>query len=226
MNGQLILLRHGQSVWNLENRFTGWVDVPLSKKGIEEAKIAGQTMKEIRFDQIFMSTLVRSHQTTFLAMAENIHPEVPVVEHQDQKGKEFSEIYDEEVKKSLIPTVTAWQLNERMYGELQGLNKDAMRKKFGPEQVQIWRRSYATNPPGGESLKDTKERVIPYYEKNILPLVIKGKTILVSAHGNSLRAIMMELDNLSEEEVVSLEIPTGLPIRYICRAGCLLKESF
>ena len=213
MKGQLILLRHGQSVWNLENRFTGWVDVPLSKKGIEEAINAGRIMANCAFDAIFMSNLERSHQTTFLAMAENQGQKALVV----QDNQENAKIYDKKI--SILPVYKAWQLNERIYGELQGLNKDLMRKKYGEEQVAIWRRSYATSPPGGESLKETVERVMPYFKEKIKPLIQEGKTVLVSAHGNSLRAIIMQLDKLSEEEIVKLEIPTGEPMGYFYKEG-------
>jgi 2,3-bisphosphoglycerate-dependent phosphoglycerate mutase len=219
MKGQLILLRHGQSIWNLQNRFTGWVDVPLSKKGIEEAVHAGRMMANCVFDAIFMSNLERSHQTTFLAMAENGSQKALVV----QDSQENAKIYDDELL--ILPVYKAWQLNERMYGHLQGLNKDAMRKKYGNEQVAIWRRSYAISPPGGESLKETVLRVMPYFKEKIEPLIQEGKTILVSAHGNSLRAIMMQLEQLSQEEIVKLEIPTGEPISYQYKKGTFSREK-
>lgn len=185
---RLILLRHGESQWNLENRFTGWVDVPLSPRGIQEAKDAGEKLRSFTFDHAFTSVLARANETLRL-----------VLEIIGQTG---------------IPIEKDKALNERMYGELQGLNKDETVKKYGEAQVKIWRRSYDVRPPGGESLKDTAERVLPYYEQTIKPYVLKGDTILVAAHGNSLRALIMELEQLSREQVLELNIPTGAPLLY------------
>jgi 2,3-bisphosphoglycerate-dependent phosphoglycerate mutase len=185
---RLILLRHGESQWNLENRFTGWVDVPLSPRGIQEAKEAGEKLRSFTFDRAFTSVLARATETLRL-----------VLETIGQTG---------------IPIEKDKALNERMYGELQGLNKDETVKKYGEAQVKIWRRSYDVRPPGGESLKDTAERVLPYYEQTIKPYVLKGDTILVAAHGNSLRALIMELEQLSREQVLELNIPTGAPLLY------------
>ena len=185
---RLILLRHGESQWNLENRFTGWVDVPLSPRGIQEAKDAGEKLRSFTFDRAFTSVLARATETLRL-----------VLETIGQTG---------------IPIEKDKALNERMYGELQGLNKDETVKKYGEAQVKIWRRSYDVRPPGGESLKDTAERVLPYYEQTIKPYVLKGDTILVAAHGNSLRALIMELEQLSREQVLELNIPTGAPLLY------------
>ena len=185
---RLILLRHGESQWNLENRFTGWVDVPLSPRGIQEAKDAGEKLRSFTFDRAFTSVLARAIETLRL-----------VLEAIGQTG---------------IPIEKDKALNERMYGELQGLNKDETVKKYGAAQVKIWRRSYDVPPPGGESLKDTAERVLPYYEQTIKPYVLKGDTILVAAHGNSLRALIMELEQLSREQVLELNIPTGAPLLY------------
>ena len=185
---RLILLRHGESQWNLENRFTGWVDVPLSPRGIQEAKDAGEKLRSFTFDRAFTSVLARANETLRL-----------VLEAIGQTG---------------IPIEKDKALNERMYGELQGLNKDETAKKYGEAQVKIWRRSYDVRPPGGESLKDTAERVLPYYEQTIKPYVLKGDTILVAAHGNSLRALIMELEQLSREQVLELNIPTGAPLLY------------
>jgi len=165
--GKLILLRHGESQWNLENRFTGWVDVPLSPRGIQEAKNAGDKLRGFTFDRAFTSVLVRANETLRLAL--------------------------DAIGQSNIPIEKDKALNERMYGELQGLNKAETVKKYGEAQVKIWRRSYDVPPPGGESLKDTAERVLPYYEHTIKPYLLKGETILVAAHGNSLRALIMEL---------------------------------
>jgi 2,3-bisphosphoglycerate-dependent phosphoglycerate mutase len=185
---RLALLRHGESQWNLENRFTGWVDVPLSPRGIQEAKDAGEKLRRFTFDRAFTSVLARANETLRL-----------VLDTIGQTG---------------IPIEKDKALNERMYGELQGLNKDETAKKYGEAQVKIWRRSYDVRPPGGESLKDTAERVLPYYERAIKPYLLQGDTILVAAHGNSLRALVMELEQLSREQVLELNIPTGAPLLY------------
>ena len=184
----LVLIRHGQSEWNLENRFTGWIDIPLSPQGEEEARKAGEKIKGIKFDKAYTSVLQRAIKTL--------------------------EIAAQTAGLNNLPVIKDKALNERMYGDLQGLNKDETRKKFGDEQVHIWRRSYDIGPPNGESLKDTAERVLPYWHSHIEPDLKSGKNILVVAHGNSLRALIMKLDNLSKEEVVKLEIPTGEPIFY------------
>lgn len=185
---QLVLLRHGESQWNLENRFTGWVDVPLSSKGEQEAREAGQKLKAFRFDRAYTSVLKRAIDTLQI-----------VLEVVGQTG---------------IPIEKDQALNERLYGELQGLNKAETAKKYGEQQVKIWRRSYDVRPPGGESLKDTAERVLPYYERHIRPDILAGRNILVTAHGNSLRALVMHLDRLSTAEVLELNIPTGVPLLY------------
>jgi 2,3-bisphosphoglycerate-dependent phosphoglycerate mutase len=202
MSGQLVLVRHGQSQWNLENRFTGWVDVPLSEKGREEARLAGQTLKGLHFDQAFTSKLKRAQDTLRI-----------ILEQVDQKN---------------LPTQQDQALNERHYGALQGLNKKETAAKYGEEQVHIWRRSYDVPPPKNktemnpegisESLKDTAARTLPYYKAHILPLVKAGKTILVAAHGNSLRSIVMDLEHMTKEQVLELNIPTGTPITYVIDA--------
>ncbi|HJL59182.1 MAG TPA: 2,3-diphosphoglycerate-dependent phosphoglycerate mutase [Candidatus Thalassarchaeaceae archaeon] len=186
---QMILLRHGQSVWNAANKFTGWTDVGLSPKGEEEATQAGHDLAQIAFDIIYTSDLKRAQRTAEIAMSFNSSSNSP-------------------------PTITDWRLNERHYGDLQGLNKDETREKYGDEQVHIWRRSYDTPPPGGESLETCAERTIPCLEELIIPDLKDGKTVLVAAHGNSLRSIVMHIEGLSKEEVLSLEIPTGIPIIY------------
>ena len=186
--GRLVLLRHGESQWNLENRFTGWVDVPLSPRGIQEAKNAGEKLRGFRFNRAFTSVLTRANETLRLALDTIDQSDIPI-----EKDK---------------------ALNERMYGELQGLNKAETAKKYGDEQVKIWRRSYDVPPPGGESLKNTADRVLPYYEQRIKPYVLKGETILIAAHGNSLRALVMRLEQLSKEQVLELNIPTGAPLLY------------
>jgi 2,3-bisphosphoglycerate-dependent phosphoglycerate mutase len=186
----LVLLRHGESQWNLENRFTGWVDVPLSPKGEEEARQAGEKLKgaEIRFDRAFTSVLQRAIRTLEIVLE--------VLEQKD------------------LPVEKEQALNERHYGDLQGLNKTETAKRYGDEQVRLWRRSYDIAPPGGESLKDTAARTLPYFQETILPVVKEERSVLVSAHGNSLRSIIMHLDQLSREEVLTLELGTGLPVVY------------
>ncbi len=188
MTARLVLLRHGESQWNLENRFTGWVDVPLSPRGVEEARQAGKKLQGFRFDRAFTSMLSRANDTLRLVL--------------------------ETIGQTHIPVEKNQALNERMYGELQGLNKAETAQKYGEAQVKLWRRSYDVRPPGGESLKDTAERVLPYYETVIKPYLLKGETILIAAHGNSLRALVMELERLSKDEVLELNIPTGAPLLY------------
>jgi 2,3-bisphosphoglycerate-dependent phosphoglycerate mutase len=185
----LVLVRHGESQWNLENRFTGWVDVPLSPKGMEEARRAGEKLRGTGFDKAFTSVLIRAERTLDI-----------ILEVIGQK--------DVAVEKSEA-------LNERHYGELQGLNKEETAKKFGAAQVKIWRRSYDEAPPGGESLKDTAGRTLPYFRDKILPELQEGRNILVSAHGNSLRSVVMDLDHLTKQQVLELNIPTGIPIVYL-----------
>jgi 2,3-bisphosphoglycerate-dependent phosphoglycerate mutase len=185
---QLILLRHGQSQWNLENRFTGWVDVPLSPKGEEEARAAGEKLRGHRIDKLYVSVLKRAIDTARIALAAAGLPTPPT--EQDAA------------------------LNERMYGDLQGLNKAEAATRWGDAQIKLWRRSYDVRPPGGESLADTAARVIPYWEAHILPDLRAGKNVLVAAHGNSLRALVMHLDGLTREQVLELEIPTGAPLLY------------
>jgi 2,3-bisphosphoglycerate-dependent phosphoglycerate mutase len=218
--GQLILLRHGQSLWNKLNIFTGWVDIPLSSEGIAQALRAGEMLKNIPIDLIFCSSLVRAQMTAFLAMSVHESGHVPVVVHEASDGSdypqlgEWGQIHGEAGKAQMLPTICAWQLNERMYGVLQGCNKAEMAKLHGDEQVQIWRRSYDQAPPEGESLKDTAARTLPYFDEQVLPHVKAGKNVLVSAHGNSLRSIIMELDGLTREQVLALEVPLGEPIIY------------
>jgi 2,3-bisphosphoglycerate-dependent phosphoglycerate mutase len=212
---QLIMMRHGQSQWNQMNVFTGWVDVPLSEQGINEALEAGKLIKDIPIDIIITTTLVRAQMTVFLSMLHHSSGKVPVVLHTGEgKLEEWATIYGEEAKEHVIPVIRCWELNERMYGQLQGLNKDETREKYGADQVKIWRRSYDTAPPGGESLKMTAERSIPYFIDVVLPFLKAGKNVFISAHGNSLRSIIMHLDHLTKEEVLNLELGTGVPIIY------------
>jgi len=212
----LILMRHGQSLWNKKNLFTGWVDVSLSPKGIEEALEGGRQIADIPIDYVYTSTLIRAQMTTMLAMSVHHDPRTPVIVHEEGK---WDEIHDDGSAAETIPVYEAWQLNERAYGDLQGLNKQATREKFGEEQVLEWRRSFRTAPPGGESLEMTAARTLPYFREEILPHLQDEKNIFISAHGNSLRSIVMEIEKLSEDEVVRLEIPTGKPILYAFEKG-------
>ena len=186
----LILVRHGQSEWNAKNLFTGWKDPDLTEKGLLEAKIAGEQIaaEDINFDIMFTSVLSRAQRT--------------------------GQIILEGINQTHINIIKNQALNERNYGSLAGLNKDDARKKWGEEQVHIWRRSFDIPPPEGESLKNTAERVLPYFNEEIMPKIKNGSNILIAAHGNSLRALIMELDSISSEEIVKLEIPTGAPIQY------------
>ncbi len=184
----LILLRHGQSQWNLENRFTGWQDIDLTKTGEQEAVHAGSLLKKQKIDIAFTSTLKRAQHTLDIVLKTCGIENIPIIKNKN--------------------------LNERCYGKLEGLNKADTALKYGPEKVMVWRRSYDIAPPGGESLKNTAERVIPYYLKAIAPKLSEGKTVLIVAHGNSLRALMMYLENLSPQEIVNIEFATGIPRKY------------
>ncbi len=186
----LILVRHGQSEWNAKNLFTGWKDPGLTELGLKEASNAAELIKtqDIVFDLMFTSELSRAQKTGAIIL--------------------------EEIDQSQVPTIKNKALNERDYGSLAGLNKDDAREKWGEEQVHIWRRSFDIPPPDGESLKDTAERVLPYFKAEIMPKIKDGLNILIAAHGNSLRALIMELDSIPSNEIVKLEIPTGAPIHY------------
>lgn len=220
MAPKLILLRHGQSIWNKENLFTGWVDIPMSEEGMQEAIQAGKKIENIPIDIVFTSTLNRAQMTVPLALLHHKSGKIPVFMHPGEgKLEAWGQVYSEETKKQLIPVYTAWELNERMYGRLQGLNKAETAQKYGAEQVHIWRRSFDVKPPDGESLAMTAARAIPYFQKKIMPHLEKGETVLISAHGNSLRAIVMHLDGLSKEEVVALELATGEPLIYSQKNG-------
>lgn len=185
---QLVIFRHGQSVWNLENKFTGWVDVELTEKGVEEAKNAGLKLKGFKFDLAYASSLQRAQKTLALALEQSGQSDIPVTYNQ--------------------------ALNERMYGDLQGLNKADTVVKFGEEQVKIWRRSFDIAPPNGESLKDTAARVIPYFESEIVPKLKAGKNIVIAAHGNSLRALIMYLEKMTPAQILEFEIGTAVPRLY------------
>lgn len=201
MSGTLVLVRHGQSEWNLKNLFTGWRDPGLTEKGHEEARAAGQALKArgLSFDIAFTSVLSRAQTTC-------------------------AHILDA-VGQSDLETIRDQALNERDYGDLSGLNKDDARAKWGEEQVHVWRRSYDVAPPGGESLRDTGARVWPYYLHVIQPHVLRGETVLVAAHGNSLRALIMALDGLTKDEVVKMELGTGVPVVYRLNADSTVASK-
>ena len=197
----LVLERHGESEWNLTNQFTGWKDVDLTENGGKEARNAGRKLKAqgIIFDVAFTSALVRAQRTLDLMLAEMGQTKIPVFKDQ--------------------------ALNERDYGELVGLNKDDARKKWGKEQVHRWRRSYDIQPPGGESLRDTVARALPYFVQEILPRVLRGERVLVSAHGNSLRALVMVLERLSPDEIIQRELATGMPLIYRLNADSTVASK-
>lgn len=226
MKNRLILLRHGQSLFNKKNIFTGWVDVPLSKQGIEEAILAGKQLKDLPIDVIYTSTLIRAQMTACLAMSEHSTTKVPVmIRSEESKEGVWGKVHSPECEKELLPMYIDSRLNERMYGDLQGYNKQATREKFGEKQVHLWRRSYDVRPPQGESLEDNTKRTLPYFQETILPSLEKGYHVLIAAHGNSLRAIVKFLDGLSNEEILGLEIPTGKPLIYEYGAGAFTKGS-
>ncbi len=220
---KLILLRHGESVWNKKNVFTGWVDVPLSSNGIIEAIRAGEQLAYINFDIIYTSVQIRAIETAMLALSQNKSNKTPVVIHESGEMAKNTVIYDDTMKDRVTPVYQDWHLNERYYGELQGKNKEDTAKIYGDEQVHKWRRSYDIPPPKGESLKDTSERTNPFFKETILPQLQEGKNILVSAHGNSLRSIVMYIENLTKEKVLELEIPTGVPLFYDYEDNQLIK---
>lgn len=221
---KLIMIRHGKSVWNELNIFTGCVDIPLSRIGIQEAIKAGEEIADIPIDIIYSSALIRAQMTALLAMSMHNSNKVPVILHSWQEPLEnWNKIYSEKTASETIPMMCAWQLNERMYGELQGMNKTEMAQRFGDEQIKTWRRSYNIAPPQGESLALTAARTIPYFEEQIMPQLIAERNVLIVAHGNSLRSIIMDLDNLSKDEIVSLEIPTGIPMFYEYKDGNIYK---
>jgi 2,3-bisphosphoglycerate-dependent phosphoglycerate mutase len=197
----LVLVRHGESEWNLTNLFTGWKDVDLTENGVKEARNAGRKLKAqgIRFDVGYTSALKRAQRSLDLIL--------------DEMGQ------------TSIPVIKNLALNERDYGDLSGLNKDDARKKWGEEQVHIWRRSYDVPPPGGESLKDTAARVLPYYIQEILPRVLRGESLLVAAHGNSLRALVMVLERLDTKQILSRELATGVPLIYHLNADSTVASK-
>lgn len=226
---QLILIRHGQSLWNAANKFTGWVDVPLSERGRAEATIASCKLRDYRVNVCYTSKLMRAMETAVICLTECDEicgGRIPIFKHEANEPDWHGWDQYEGNPDDELPIFTSAALDERYYGNLQGLNKAETADKYGDAQVMEWRRSYSTRPPGGESLEDTKNRVEPYFKSRIMCHIRQGDHVLVAAHGNSLRAIIMLLDNLSEEEVPKLELDTGVPIVYdFDQNGQVLKKQ-
>jgi 2,3-bisphosphoglycerate-dependent phosphoglycerate mutase len=226
---KLILVRHGQSLWNALNKFTGWVDVPLSERGRAEAMIASCRLSDYRVNVCFTSKLIRAIETAMICLTERDEicgGKIPIIKHEktDQDWHGWNN-YDGNPAEEL-PIFTNAALDERFYGELQGLNKADVAKKYGVETVNEWRRSYSVRPPGGESLEDTQKRVVAYFKNRILSHLLQGENVLIAAHGNSLRSIVMMLDRLSPVEVTELEIGTGVPIVYdLDRSGEAIAKN-
>jgi 2,3-bisphosphoglycerate-dependent phosphoglycerate mutase len=216
----LILIRHGDSRWNSANKFTGWVDVPLSDNGIREARNAAKALQGIKVDVAFTSKLVRAEESLLIILAKQQYTGIFV--HKTKKRKKWEE---HKMDKKEIPIYSSDELNERYYGKLQGMDKNHARKKFGEDKVFSWRRSFKGKPPGGESLEDTFNRVIPYFKKEILPYIKKKKNVLICAHGNSLRALIKYLDIIPEEKIPQLNLPTGQAIVYQNIRGKLVKQK-
>jgi len=214
---KLILTRHGQSLWNAENKFTGWVDVPLSEMGRAEATIASCKLRDYRVRVCFTSMLFRAIETAIIILTEVddiCDGRIPIIKHDiDDEDWHGWDQYSGDPEKEL-PVYPTAILDERYYGDLQGLNKAETAEKFGQEQVQLWRRSYNVAPPGGESLADTVKRTVPFFKDRILKHLMEGDNVLVAAHGNSLRSIIKQIENLSEEEIVKVELGTAVPIVY------------
>lgn len=220
--GYLILVRHGESRWNQKNKFTGWVDVPLSENGVKEALVCAKTLEGLQFDIAFTSKLERAQETLLLILSKQDYTGVFL--HDTGKEKKWA-LHPKDLTDKEIPIYSDTALNERYYGKLQGLNKEDTKKKYGEEQVFFWRRGYDVSPPGGESLKDTVKRSVPYFVKKIMPQIKKGKNVIISAHGNSLRAIIKHIDKISDKDIPNLELPTGKPIIYKYEKGKLVKEN-
>ncbi|CAA2972900.1 2,3-bisphosphoglycerate-dependent phosphoglycerate mutase-like [Olea europaea subsp. europaea] len=222
----LILIRHGESMWNEKNLFTGCVDVPLTSKGVEEAIEAGKRISNLPLDIIYMSALIRSQMTAMLALTEHRCLKVPIIIHKEtEQARIWSQIYSDGTKKESIPVVKAWQLNERMYGELQGFNKQETAERYGKEQVHKWRRSYNVQPPNGESLEMCLGRAVSFFKDNIEPQLLRGRHVMVVAHANSLRSIIMYLDKLTPQEVINLELSTGVPMLYIYKDQNFIRRG-
>ncbi len=218
----LILVRHGQSRWNLENRFAGWVDIPLSDKGIREAMDCAGELENIELDVAFTSKLTRAQETLLLILVKQ--KKTGVFLHDSPRRDEWSH-HPARFDETEIPIFSSDALNERFYGKLQGQNKKKAKKVYGEEQVFIWRRSFDVKPPGGESLRETYDRVIPYFKEMILPQLQDGKNVIVAAHGNSLRSMVKYIENISDADIPGLEIPTGKPFFYRFADGELVRDE-
>lgn len=210
---KLVLIRHGQSIWNLQNRFTGWADISLSQKGIKEAKKAAKKLNSYKFDIAFTSNLLRAQETLFeiLNSNQNCNHYIRIHENESKKYSHYIHTKKDDLDLKVYMNKA---LNERYYGDLQGLNKDDTKKKFGEKLVQLWRRSFKKAPPGGNALSRTYKRVIPYFKSHIEKELKNNKNIIISAHGNSLRAIIMYLENISGDDIQNIELKTGQPIVY------------
>lgn len=220
MKSYLILVRHGESRWNIANKFTGWVDVPLSEVGVHEAMITARRLEDLKLDVAFTSKLERARDTLGIILSEQQTTGI-YLHHGEKRQKWHQKNNGEEFGKNEIPIRSSWRLNERYYGNLQGLNKNYAREKWGKDQVHIWRRSYSIKPPGGESLKDVYKRAIPYFRSTVMKHVKAHQNVLVAAHGNSLRAIIKWIENVEDKDIPHLELETGKPIIYEYHKGKL-----
>lgn len=224
--GKLILIRHGESVWNTRSVFTGWIDVPLTQSGIIEAAKAGHAVAGTDIDVVYTSALVRAMQTALIVLLGAQQKRTPYMIHNifDRYSRRYHKL-NKDIADNMIPVYRCWQLNERYYGELQGHSKSRIAELFGVEKVLSWRRGYRARPPKGESLRDTARRTMPFFNRNIMRELRAGKNVLISAHANSLRSIIMNLDNLSEEQVACLEIDTAKPIVYNFDGKNMVREQ-
>ena len=221
---KLTLLRHGESIWNQQNRFTGWVDVSLSREGMEEATKAGLLLKEYRFDLAFTSSLLRAQDTLYEVLKQNRFCDQYMRIHEagSEWYKHFSPSKDDLIE---LKIYISDKLNERFYGDLQGRNKQEVSREFGAEQVHIWRRSYNIPPPNGESLEMTAKRTIPYYQKHIVPYLQQGKSVIITAHGNSLRALIMHIESMSPEQILAYNLETGTPHIYYLNTDMSIMDK-
>ena len=224
--GKLVLIRHGESVWNGRSLFTGWVDVPLTQAGIVEASRASHLVNGIDFDVVYVSALIRSIQTAFIVLLSDSRRRTPYLIHSsDFFHRKWYHTFSHTEQKNMIPVYRCWQLNERFYGDLQGLSKSKIADIFGVDKVVSWRRGYTERPPKGESLQDTSHRVIPFFNKEIVKQLEAGKNVLVSALSNTLRSIMMNIEQMDEAQVVGLEVDTANLIIYNYSNGEYLRET-
>lgn len=222
-HGTLVLVRHGESRMNVLNRFTGWIDIPLSETGIQEAHTVANHCKQFEYDTAFTSELERAHETLLIILAEQKH--IGVFQHGGDKRYNHLDSASDDFISSTIPIFTSENLNERSYGKLQGLEKQKAEVKFGKDQVFAWRRGFTDTPPGGESLKDVYERVVPFFEKEIHPRIKSSETVLITAHGNTLRAVIKFLEHIDEDQIPFIDLPTGHPIVYFCTGDQFTREE-